>query len=134
MVPGHGSLVARIFANIFVWSILVYGLFFIAIYKVSLAAGDLFGWVYRLTPDQDYTMGFWLSVLAAALGVAQFQRQFIAFQWIFAFVIMAVLFSLSTVVGIAAWTGREIRLRKDKTVTADAERAPLLADDNNQTA
>lgn len=36
MVPHAGSLVARIFANIFVWSILVYGLFFIAIYKVSL--------------------------------------------------------------------------------------------------
>lgn len=79
-------------------------------------------------------MGFWLSVLAASLGVAQFQRQFIAFQWIFAFVIMAVLFSLSTVVGIAAWTGRELRFGKNKTVTADAERAPLLADDNNQAA
>lgn len=78
-------------------------------------------------------MGFWLSVLSASLGVAQFQRQFIAFQWIFAFVIMAVLFSLSAVVGIAAWTGRELRFGKDKTVTADAERAPLLADDN-QTA
>lgn len=115
MVPHEGSLVARIFANLFVWSILVYGLFFIAIYK-------------------DYTMGFWLSVLSAALGVAQFQRQFIALQWVFAFVIMAVLFSLSTVVGIAAWTGRELRFGKDKTVTADAERAPLLAEDNNQAA
>lgn len=40
MVPHEGSLVARIFANLFVWSILVYGLFFIAIYKVSSAAGD----------------------------------------------------------------------------------------------
>lgn len=110
MVPHEGSLVARIFANIFVWSILVYGLFFIAIYK-------------------DYTIGFWLSVLSAALGVAQFQRQFIAFQWIFAFVIMAVLFSLSTVVAAAAWTGRELNFGKNKTVTADAERAPLLADD-----
>lgn len=41
MVPHSHSLVARIFANIFVWSILVYGLFFIAIYKVRLAAGEL---------------------------------------------------------------------------------------------
>lgn len=40
MVPHHESLVARIFANIFVWSILVYGLFFIAIYKVSLFCGE----------------------------------------------------------------------------------------------
>lgn len=134
MVPNEGSLVARIFANLFVWSILVYGLFFLAIYKVSFAAGYCPDGVHRLTSDQDYTMGFWLSILSAALGVAQFQRQFIALQWIFAFVIMAVLFSLSTVVGIAAWTGRELRFGKDKTVTADAERAPLLADDNNQAA
>ena len=34
MVPHSGSLVARIFANIFVWSILAYGLFFITVYKV----------------------------------------------------------------------------------------------------
>ncbi|KAK7721337.1 hypothetical protein SLS64_001633 [Diaporthe eres] len=111
MVPHEGSLVARIFANIFVWSILVYGLFFIVIYK-------------------DYTIGFWLSVLSASLGVAQFQRQFIAFQWIFAFVIMAVLFSLSTVVAAAIWSGRELHFGKNKTVTPDAERAPLLADDS----
>lgn len=130
MVPHEDSLVARIFANIFVWSILVYGLFFIAIYKVSLAKGDWSAGVTELTSIQDYTIGFWLSVLAASLGVAQFQRQFIAFQWIFAFVIMAVLFSLSTVVAVAAWTGRELHFGKNSNVTADAERAPLLADDN----
>ena len=94
----------------------------------------MLAWSHKLTSNQDYTIGFWLSVLAASLGVAQFQRQFIAFQWIFAFVIMAVLFSLSTIVAIAAWTGREIPIGKNKTVTADAERAPLLADDNNQEA
>lgn len=35
MVHRPDSLVARIFANIFVWSILVYGAFFIIVYKVS---------------------------------------------------------------------------------------------------
>lgn len=109
MVPHEDSLVARIFANIFVWSILVYGLFFVIIYK-------------------DYTMGFWLSVLAAALGVAQFERQIIALQWIFAFVIMAVLFSLSLVVAVAEWSGRDLGWGKKKDQPADAERAPLLAD------
>ena len=34
MVPHPASLVARIFGNIFIWSILVYGLFFIIVYKV----------------------------------------------------------------------------------------------------
>lgn len=35
MVPHHHSLVARVFANIFVWSILAYGGFFIVAYRVS---------------------------------------------------------------------------------------------------
>jgi hypothetical protein len=35
MVHHPDSLVARIFANIFVWSILAYGAFFIVVYKVS---------------------------------------------------------------------------------------------------
>lgn len=37
MVHHPHSLVARIFGNIFIWSILVYGWFFIAVYKVSRA-------------------------------------------------------------------------------------------------
>lgn len=112
MVPHEQSLVARIFANIFIWSIFVYGLFFLAIYK-------------------DYTMGFWLSVLAASLGAAQFQRQVVALQWIFAFVILAVLFSLSFIIAGASWTGRELGWGKKNQSTADAERAPLLAENGS---
>jgi hypothetical protein len=104
MVPHHNSLVARIFANIFVWALLGYGMFFIAAYK-------------------DYSMGFSLSVLSAALGVAQFFRQIVAFQWIFAFTIMAVLFVFTVIVAVPAWTTRSETQRP-----ADAERAPLLAD------
>jgi len=45
MVYRPDNLVARIFANVFIWSILVYGLFFIIIYKVCnillyLSKGD----------------------------------------------------------------------------------------------
>lgn len=36
MVPYQGTLVARVFANVFVWSILGYGLFFIFFYKVII--------------------------------------------------------------------------------------------------
>ena len=36
MVPNSQSLVARIFGNVFIWSILVYGLFFILAYKVRI--------------------------------------------------------------------------------------------------
>lgn len=108
-VPQNDHLVARIFANIFVWSILAYGLFFLVAYK-------------------DYTIGFWLSVLAAALGVAQFADKFVALQWIFAFVILAVLFSLSFVIAVSTWTGRELGFGKKSHDNGDAERAPLLAD------
>jgi hypothetical protein len=104
MVHNPTNLVARIFGNIFIWSILGFGTFFITIYK-------------------DFTMGFSLSVLAAAIGVAQFLRQIIALQWIFAFVIMAILFIMTMVVAVPAWTGREI---KWKHSVNDQERAPLL--------
>lgn len=104
MVPHPHSLVARIFGNIFIWAILAYGGFFIVVYK-------------------DYTMGFSLSVLAASIGVAQFLRQVIALQWIFAFVIMALLFISTVTVAVPAWTGRFKR-----APVADQERAPLLND------
>lgn len=72
-------------------------------------------------------MGFWLSSLAAAIGVAQFTRQIIALQWIFAFVIMAVLFIATLGVAVPAWTGKEIKWRRARE--SDAERAPLLNDE-----
>jgi len=107
MVPNPETLVARIFGNIFIWSILAYGLFFIIAYK-------------------DYTMGFNLSVLSAAIGVGQFFRQVVAFQWIFAFTIMATLFVATIVIAVPAATGRDSRWRKQ--AQADTERAPLLGD------
>ena len=73
-------------------------------------------------------MGLSLSVLAAAIGVAQFTRQIVALQWIFAFVIMALLFVGTLGVAVPVWTGRDIRWRRrdEEAPPADAERAPLL--------
>ncbi|KAK9776645.1 putative DUF1774-domain-containing protein [Seiridium cardinale] len=110
MVPHPDSLVSRIFGNIFIWSILAYGLFYIVAYK-------------------DYTMGFNLSVLTAAIGVGQFLRQVIAFQWIFAFTIMAALFVATVGIAIPAATGKDFAWRRQ--AAADTERAPLLHDENN---
>jgi hypothetical protein len=107
MVHHPHNLVARIFGNIFIWAILVYGLFYIVVYR-------------------DYTMGFSLSVLSAAIGVAQFFDKTIAFQWIFAFTIMAVLFVMTLVVAVPSWQGREVTWRR--APPADTERAPLLRD------
>jgi hypothetical protein len=57
MVHHPASLVARIFANIFVWSILAYGAFFIIVYKVSIRClkpfrkGHILMWkCFRITP------------------------------------------------------------------------------------
>ncbi|KAG6007078.1 hypothetical protein E4U54_000062 [Claviceps lovelessii] len=72
-------------------------------------------------------MGFALSVLSAAIGVAQFERQIIALQWIFAFVIMSVLFLATVVIAVPAWTGRDPLWRRSEART-DAERDPLLVD------
>lgn len=74
-------------------------------------------------------MGFNLSVLSAALGVAQFHRQLIAFQWIFAFTIMAVLFVLTVLIAVPAMMGKDLPFGR-RQQTADQERAPLLADNN----
>ncbi|OAA32378.1 hypothetical protein AAL_01710 [Moelleriella libera RCEF 2490] len=108
MVPHPHTLVARIFGNIFIWSILAYGAFFIVAYK-------------------DYTIGFSLSVLAAAIGVAQFERQVVALQWIFSFIIMALLFLATVAIAVPAWTGRD-HLWRRSAAPADAERAPLLTE------
>ncbi|PNY28435.1 DUF1774-domain-containing protein [Tolypocladium capitatum] len=105
MVPHPHSLAARILGNIFIWSILAYGMVFIVIFN-------------------DYTMAFALSVLSAAIGAAQFKHQAIALQWIFAFVIMAILFILTVLVAVPTWTGRDLRWRR--AAVTDQERAPLL--------
>lgn len=104
------TLPARILANIAIWGILVYGLFFLVAYK-------------------DYTMGFALSILVASTGVGQFLTKTIAFQWIFAFVIMAILFLATLVIAIPGIFGKEISFRREGAVVpADQERAPLLED------
>jgi hypothetical protein len=69
-------------------------------------------------------MGLWLSVLMASLGVHQFLSKIIALQWIFAFVIMAVLFVATMSIAVPVWTGRDIKFRR--TQQGDEERAPLL--------
>lgn len=66
--------------------------------------------------------------LMIAIGVSQFLEHIIAFQWIFAFIIMAILFILSLAVGVPGLLGRE-PFRRGEIVSEDRERAPLLADE-----
>ena len=75
-------------------------------------------------------MGFALSILAASIGVGQFLTHAVAFQWIFAFVIMGVLLIATLVIGVPGILGKEFSFRREGAVVpADQERAPLL-DDN----
>lgn len=74
-------------------------------------------------------MGFALSILVASTGVGQFLTKAIAFQWIFAFVIMGILFLATLAIAIPGFFGKEISFRREGAVVpADQERAPLLED------
>jgi heme/copper-type cytochrome/quinol oxidase subunit 2 len=110
MVGAH-SVPARILANIVIWAILVFGLLFLVAFK-------------------DYTMGFALSILAAAIAVHQLGIKVIAFQWIFAFVVMSVLFLATLAIAIPGAFGKELRFRQEgDVVDRDRERQPLLDDE-----
>jgi len=106
--PHSHNFEARLLGYIAIWGILVYGLFFLVTFK-------------------DYTMGFALSILTAAIGVSQFFRHGIAYQWIFAFIITALLFVATLVIALPGVFGGSFR-RDILVVAADRERAPLLQD------
>jgi len=70
-------------------------------------------------------MGFALSILTASLGVGQFLTKVVAFQWIFAFTIMATLFVSTVFIAIPDVFGSSGR---KQVIAEDQERAPLLDD------
>ena len=116
---------ARILANVAIWAIFVYGMSFLTTYRVSQIGSNP---ITTHTP-QDYTMGFALSVLSASLGVQQFLIKAIALQWIFAFVIMGVLFVASLAIAVPGIFGQQVRFRsQEEPAPTDQERAPLLDD------
>lgn len=61
-----------------------------------------------------------------ALGVHQFFLKVIAFQWIFAFVIMSALFVATCGIAIPGFFGKELTFGRNTVVNEDQERAPLL--------
>lgn len=109
MVHAH-SLAARIVANVFVWSWLGFGLFYLAIFK-------------------DYTVGLEMAILSLSLALAQFATHIVALQWEFATAIAAVLLFLSLAVGIPGLFGKDVNFRHSQSVVSeDRERQPLLDD------
>jgi len=63
----------------------------------------------------------------SAIGVAQLETRIIAFQWIFAFVIMGLLFVSSIVIGVPGLLGWQ-PVKRGAVVSEDREREPLLQD------
>ena len=131
---GAHHLAARIMANVAIWSFLGFGLVFLAAF-------------------QDYTMGFAMSALTAckfirfsseyfypvssitfanlfqALAVHQFLLKVVALQWIFAFVIMGVLFVATLGITVPRYFGKEISFDRERIlVEEDGESRPLLND------
>jgi len=110
MVGAH-HLAARIVANVFIWSILGYGVFYLFAFK-------------------DYTVGFELAILSLSIALSQMATKIFALQWIFAFAIMGVLVLLSLAIGIPGIFGKEITFRREgDVVSSDRERQPLLDDE-----
>ncbi|MCJ1455792.1 hypothetical protein MMC28_006148 [Mycoblastus sanguinarius] len=111
---GAQTVPARIFANVAVWAILFYGLFFLVIFI-------------------DYSIGFMLSVLVASLGVHQLALKSHVLQPIFAFVTMSLLVLATLAMIIPPIFGKELtwtRVDEDH-IEEHREREPLLDDDDD---
>ena len=65
-----------------------------------------------------------------ALAVHQLGIKVVALQWIFAFVIMSLLFAATLAVAIPGFFGKELTFRREGDVQVeDRERQPLLDDE-----
>lgn len=80
---------------------------------------------FFLLAYRDYVMGFAFAFLLAGLGTGQFFAKLIALQWIFAYVIMSVVFLLSLATAMRSLVSKAPAV--DVAAPAqDQERAPLL--------
>ncbi|ODV59776.1 DUF1774 domain-containing protein [Ascoidea rubescens DSM 1968] len=102
----HENLAARILANIFIWNF-------------------LFVPVFVLVTIKDWSFGLANSYLMFALGFGQLGIKVFALQWIFAFIISAVLFFFSVVVATGS-TLANIGDGDEHVPGTNTENAPLL--------
>ncbi|KAL3475288.1 hypothetical protein BJX99DRAFT_229960 [Aspergillus californicus] len=102
---------AEIAANVFIWVIFVIGT------------------VHVFVPADDL-LGYSLSFLTLGLAVEQYKHKNIPRQWIFAWVIFAVLLIQSLYLSTAKYSGRGVFFQRgaEEPESSDPERAPLLND------
>ncbi|CAD6565864.1 MAG: Leucine aminopeptidase 1 [Alectoria sarmentosa] len=106
---GAQALPARIVANVAIWSILLYGIFFMGAFK-------------------DYPVGFELAILSTALAVHQHGIRVFALQWVFAVAIAMLLTTAALAISLPPVFGKELIWRRldDDSDYEDREREPLL--------
>lgn len=109
---GAQSLAARILANVAIWSILLYGIFFMGAFK-------------------DYSIGFELAILSASLATHQHGIRVFALQWIFAVAIATLLLTAALAISLPPVFGKELIWRRldDDSDYEEREREPLLANE-----
>lgn len=134
VVVGSNSLAARICANVAVWAVLVYGMFFLIAFRDNAVGLELsvlsLGKIHR-------TICSSLTVCEAdihestALAIQQFRVRVVALQWVFALVITAVLLLVTLAFTIPPLFGRELVLFREieDIESVDSEGQPLLSDD-----
>lgn len=106
---GAQGLAARIVANVAIWSILLYGTFFMGAFK-------------------DHPIGFELAILSASLAVHQHGIRVFALQWVFAVAIAMLLVTAAVAISLPPVFGKELIWRRldDDSDYEDPERDPLL--------
>ena len=149
MVGAH-SLAARIMANVAIWSILLYGIFFMGAFKdysfgFELTILSACGCLYQ--PSQHRT--YQANCSSLALGVHQHGLKVFALQWVFAIVIASLLLMAALAISLPLVEmlctllcesttnaiqifGKELiwrRLDDDSSDCEVCERDPLLGDE-----
>jgi hypothetical protein len=144
LVVHTNHLAARIVANVFIWGWAGYGVFFLAAYKdytmgyaLSILSFCKFFALPFFPPLLIFASPSFKpsssnisakSMIATGTGQFLTRPHIFQFQWIFAFTIGALLFVLSTAVGVPGLLGRD-PFPRGQIVAEDQERAPLLADE-----
>lgn len=109
----HKGFFSRVLANILIWDFLIVPVMFLLLYK-------------------DWGVGMSTAFLTWGIGVGQFFTKVFALQWIFAFIIAAIVTLLSVVIAVPSLTPAAVeRAREDirsQGHGSTGETAPLLTD------
>jgi len=121
------TLAARLTANVAIWAILIYGLFFLGAFRdYAIGFEIIFLTACKCIAFQVPRMKVPTHTVFPALALHQFTIKVIALQWIFAFVVMGLLLLATVIIVVPGFFGKELRFGGDNF---EGERRPLLEDE-----